>query len=149
MHEQPERGIRSLEELGEIAGISRARFATHIHSTTGADALRISDSLAYWGRAVPSQEGEPLKMIAPFVGYDSVTALNRSISHHVSVSPKAWLASQQSGEIKLGSEPQADFPVEYAGVDKYGSRIRLKPPLTELFNRRNPKVAIMEMMSIP
>lgn len=101
MHEQPERNW-SLEELGQIAGMSRARFATHFHATMGQTPF---EYLTLWRIGLAQsllRKGEPLKIIAPFVGYGSAAALNRSFSHHVGVSPKAWLASQQPGEIRLG-----------------------------------------------
>lgn len=101
MHEQPERAW-SLEELGHIAGMSRARFAAHFLITIKQTPF---EYLALWRIGVAQsllKKGEPLKRVAPSVGYASAGALNRSFSRHVGVPPIAWLASQQSSEIETG-----------------------------------------------
>lgn len=93
IHEEPERAW-SLEQLAQIAGMSRARFAAHFLATMGQTpfeylALRrigVAQSLL--------KKGEPLKMVAPSVGYASAGALIRSFSQHVGMPPMTWLAAQ-------------------------------------------------------
>lgn len=99
IHEEPERAW-SLEELGHIAGMSRARFAAHFLATMEQTPF---EYLALWRIGVAQsllKKGEPLKMVAPSVGYASAGALIRSFSQHVGVPPMTWLASQQAGEVK-------------------------------------------------
>lgn len=98
MHQQPEYPW-TLEELGRLAGMSRARFAAHFHTTMEQTPF---EYLALWRIGIAQsllRKGESLKMIAPSVGYASTGALIRSFSHHVGMPPMTWLASQQSGEI--------------------------------------------------
>lgn len=100
MHERPEHAW-TLEELGRMAGMSRARFAAHFLATMEQTPF---EYLALWRIGVAQsllKKGESLKMIAPSVGYASAGALIRSFSHYVGVPPMTWLASQQSGEIEL------------------------------------------------
>lgn len=100
MHEKPEHPW-TLEELGRMAGMSRARFAAHFHATMEQTPF---EYLALWRIGIAQsllKKGESLKMIAPSVGYASAGALIRSFSHQVGVPPMTWLASQESGEIEL------------------------------------------------
>jgi AraC-like DNA-binding protein len=99
MHEEPERGW-TLEELGQIAGMSRARFAAHFLSVMG---MTPFEYLARWRIGVAQSmlnRGEPLKMVAPSVGYASAGALSRSFAQHVGLSPIAWLNARREGEIQ-------------------------------------------------
>jgi AraC-like DNA-binding protein len=99
MHQKPERAW-TLEELGRISGMSRARFAAHFLATMGQTPF---EYLALWRIGVAQsllKKGEPLKIVAPLVGYASAGALIRSFSHHVGVPPITWLASHQTGEIE-------------------------------------------------
>jgi AraC-like DNA-binding protein len=98
IHQEPEHAW-TLEELGRIAGMSRARFAAHFLAVMGQTPF---EYLALWRIGVAQsllKRGEPLKMIAPSVGYASAGALIKSFSHHVGVPPMTWLASQQTGEV--------------------------------------------------
>ena len=98
MHEGPERAW-TLEELGQIAGMSRARFAAHFLSVMG---MTPFEYLARWRIGVAQsmlKRGEAMKMVAPAVGYTSAGALSRSFSQHVGLSPIAWLHAQRGGEM--------------------------------------------------
>ncbi len=100
MHERPEHPW-TLEELGRMAGMSRARFAAHFLATMDQTPF---EYLALWRIGIAQsllKKGESLKMIAPSVGYASAGALIRSFSQYVGMPPMAWLASQQSGEIEM------------------------------------------------
>lgn len=99
MHEEPERAW-TLEGLGQIAGMSRARFAAHFLSVMG---MTPFDYLSRWRIGVAQsmlKRGEAMKMVAPSVGYASVRALSRSFAQHVGLSPTAWLDAQRGGEIR-------------------------------------------------
>lgn len=90
IHELPEKSW-SLEELARIAGMSRARFAAHFRATTGQTPFQY---LALWRIGVTQsllKKGQPLKMIAPSVGFMSAEALIRSFTQYVGISPMAWL----------------------------------------------------------
>lgn len=97
IHHEPERAW-TLEELARIAGMSRARFAAHFHATIGQTPF---EYLALWRVGVAQsllKKGEPLKMVAPSVGYASAAALSRAFSQHVGMPPMTWLAAQQSDD---------------------------------------------------
>ncbi|SEG03093.1 Helix-turn-helix domain-containing protein [Bryocella elongata] len=98
MHQHPERSW-SLEELAHIAGMSRARFAAHFLTIMGQTPF---EYLVLWRIAVAQsllRKGEPLKMIAPAVGYASAAALNRAFTLHMGMPPMSWLAAQQPASI--------------------------------------------------
>jgi transcriptional regulator GlxA family with amidase domain len=94
IHEQPERAW-TLEELAHIAGMSRARFAVRFRVVTGQTPFGY---LALWRIGVAQsllKKGEPLKLVAPSVGFASAEALTRSFSQLAGMPPMAWLAAQQ------------------------------------------------------
>jgi AraC-like DNA-binding protein len=94
IHDEPERAW-TLEKLGQIAGMSRARFAAHFLAVMGQTPF---EYLALWRIGVAQsmlKKGEPLKMVAPLVGYASAAALTRSFSQHVGMPPMSWLAEQR------------------------------------------------------
>jgi transcriptional regulator GlxA family with amidase domain len=91
MHERPEHPW-SLEELADAAGMSRARFAVHFHKIVGATPF---EYLADWRIGVAQtllKRGEPLKIVAPSVGYMSSTALTRAFIRKVGLSPTKWIS---------------------------------------------------------
>ena len=99
IHQEPERAW-TLEELAHLAAMSRARFAAHFLATMGQTPF---EYLAVWriGAAQSRlRKGQPLKMIAPSVGYASAAALSRSFSLRVGMPPMAWLANQRNNEIR-------------------------------------------------
>jgi AraC-like DNA-binding protein len=98
-HQEPERAW-TLNQLAHIAGMSRARFAAHFLATMGQTAF---EYLTLWRIGVAQsmlKKGEPLKMVAPAVGYASAEALIRAFSHHVGMPPMAWVAAQKSGATR-------------------------------------------------
>lgn len=97
MHAEPERAW-SLAELSRIAGMSRARFAACFLATMGQTAFSYLAILRIGFAQSLLRKGEPLKMVAPSVGYGSTGALIRSFSQHVGMPPMTWLAAQQSSE---------------------------------------------------
>jgi AraC-like DNA-binding protein len=95
-HREPEKAW-SLEELAHVGGMSRARFAAHFLNTMGQTPF---EYLTQWRIGVAQsllKRGEPLKMVAPAVGYSSTGALTRSFSLIVGKPPMAWLATQVRG----------------------------------------------------
>ncbi|MGA8938280.1 MAG: AraC family transcriptional regulator [Acidobacteriaceae bacterium] len=99
IHQMPEKAW-TLEELAHVAGMSRARFAAHFVATMGQTPF---EYLAVWRIGIAQsllKKGEPLKMIAPSVGYASAGALSRSFSLRVGMPPMLWLAAQRNNEIK-------------------------------------------------
>jgi len=91
MHERPERAW-SLEALARRAGMSRARFAARFREVMGVTPF---DYLADWRIGVAQtllRKGEPLKTVAPAVGYTNATALTRVFSKRIGESPTRWLA---------------------------------------------------------
>ena len=93
LHGEPERAW-TLEEMAHIGGMSRARFAGHFLSIMGQTPF---EYLTCWRIGVAQsllKKGEPLKMVAPAVGYSSTGALTRAFSQIVGQPPMAWLAAQ-------------------------------------------------------
>ena len=94
MHERPEENW-SLELLAQSAGMSRARFAAHFRKVVGVTPF---DYLTDWRIGVAQtklRKGEPLKMIAPSVGYMNATALTRVFIQRLGVSPSDWVIRGQ------------------------------------------------------
>lgn len=99
VHREPERAW-SLEELAHEGGMSRARFAAHFLNIMGQTPF---EYLAQWRIGVAQsllKKGEPLKMVAPAVGYSSTGALTRSFSQLVGRPPMAWLAAQRTDDSR-------------------------------------------------
>ncbi len=97
LHREPER-TWSLEELAHMGGMSRARFAAHFLAVMAQTPF---EYLTQWRIGVAQsllKKGEPLKMVAPAVGYSSTGALTRSFSQLVGKPPMAWLAAQRTDE---------------------------------------------------
>lgn len=90
MHEQAARPW-SLEEMADLAGMSRARFAVHFRETVGETP---ADYLAAWRVTLAQQllrAGRPLKHIAHDVGYASPSALARAFIRKTGAAPTHWL----------------------------------------------------------
>jgi AraC-like DNA-binding protein len=93
-HREPEKAW-SLEEVAHVGGMSRARFAAHFLSTMGQTPF---EYLTQWRIGIAQsllKSGEPLKIVAPAVGYSSTGSLTRTFSQLVGKPPMAWLAAQQ------------------------------------------------------
>jgi len=96
MHEKPEYPW-TLEKLAQKANMSRTRFAVNFRETVGITPL---EYLTDWRVSIAQtllKRGQPLKMVAPSVGYGSSIALTRVFSKRVGVSPTVWLTSQARG----------------------------------------------------
>lgn len=90
MHEKPNHPW-SLDELADIAGMSRARFAVNFRETVGVTPL---DYLTDWRMSVAQnmlKQGKPIKSIAAAVGYQSQAALARVFSKRLGHAPSEWL----------------------------------------------------------
>jgi AraC-like DNA-binding protein len=90
MHADPARAW-SLPALADEAGMSRSAFASAFRSAVG---LAPGEYLARW-RVCLAQDllrrGEPLKRIAPRVGYGGIASLSRAFRQACGESPRAWL----------------------------------------------------------
>lgn len=76
MHEQPRRSW-TLDDLADVAGMSRTRFATHFRAVVGRTPI---DYLTRWRMTLAHQllaKGKPVKFVAAQVGYDSAAAFSR------------------------------------------------------------------------
>jgi AraC-like DNA-binding protein len=97
IHEAPERDW-TLAEFAHLAGMSRARFAAHFLATVGQTPFTYLAHCRIGVAQTLLKRGEPLKSIAPAVGYANTGALIRSFSQHVGMPPMTWLAAQQGKE---------------------------------------------------
>jgi AraC-like DNA-binding protein len=91
MHQHPEQPW-DLDRLANISGMSRARFAAHFREVVGTTPVAY---LTAWRMAIVRtmlRRGEPLKSIAPAVGYESSTALSRVFTQSTGMSPTEWIA---------------------------------------------------------
>jgi AraC-like DNA-binding protein len=91
IHQHPEQPW-DLDRLANIAGMSRARFAAHFREVVGTTPVAY---LTAWRMAIVRtmlRRGEPLKSIAPAVGYESSTALSRIFTQSTGMSPTEWIA---------------------------------------------------------
>jgi AraC-like DNA-binding protein len=90
MHAHPEHPW-TLNELASLAGMSRPRFAQHFHEVIG---MTPFSYLTDWRIGVAQdmlRKREPLKMVAPAVGYSASTSFSRAFSDRIGVSPMEWL----------------------------------------------------------
>ncbi len=90
MHDQPAHPW-TLDELADLAGMSRARFAVNFREAAGMTPL---DYLTDWRMSVARnliREGRPIKSVAVAVGYQSQAALTRVFSKRVGCSPTEWM----------------------------------------------------------
>ena len=91
MHERPEYPW-SLQQLAQTAGMSRPRFAAYFKRIVGVTPF---DYLTDWRIGLAQsllRKREPLKIVAPAVGFASSTALSRAFSRRLGESPAAWLS---------------------------------------------------------
>ena len=99
LQREPERAW-TLEELAHVGGMSRARFAAHFLRIMGQTPF---EYLTCWRIGVAQsllKRGQPLKMVAPAVGYSSIGALTRTFAQIVGKPPMSWLAAQTSKGIR-------------------------------------------------
>jgi len=84
----------TLPQLAASAGMSRSAFAAAFRERVG---MAPGEYLARWRVCLAQdllRKGEPLKRIAPRVGYGGIAALSRAFRQACGVSPRAWLAAQ-------------------------------------------------------
>jgi AraC-like DNA-binding protein len=89
MHDKPAHPW-TLDELADLAGMSRARFAVNFRERTGITPL---DYLTDWRMSVAQnliRQGRPIKSVAAAVGYQSQAALARVFTKRIGVAPTDW-----------------------------------------------------------
>lgn len=90
MHDRPGHPW-TLDELADVAGMSRARFAVNFRETVGVTPL---DYLTDWRMSVAQnllKQGRPIKSVASAVGYQSQAALARVFAKRVGFAPANWV----------------------------------------------------------
>lgn len=90
MHDKPGHGW-TLDDLAEVAGMSRTRFASHFRDVTGSTPM---DYLTRWRMTIAQnllRKGQSIKAVAVAVGYDSPAALTRTFGKVVGRSPRDWM----------------------------------------------------------
>jgi AraC-like DNA-binding protein len=94
MHEFPGH-LWTLDELADLAGMSRARFAVNFRELVGITPL---DYLTDWRVSVAQnmlKNGRPIKSVAAAVGYQSHAALSRVFTKRIGLPPTEWLKEIQ------------------------------------------------------
>jgi AraC-like DNA-binding protein len=86
MHEQPG------QPWDVDRGMSRARIAPHFREVVGTTPMAYLTSWRIGIVQTMLRRGEPLKSIAPAVGYESSTALSRIFTQSTGQSPTEWMA---------------------------------------------------------
>jgi AraC-like DNA-binding protein len=97
VHNRPEHSW-SLEGLAKLAGMSRARFAAHFRTLLGVTPFEYLIDYRIGVAQGLLKRGEPLKIVAPSVGFLSQTAFSRAFSKRIGVSPTEWLSRNTSPE---------------------------------------------------
>jgi transcriptional regulator GlxA family with amidase domain len=96
MHEAPAQSW-TLEDLAEVAGMSRSVFAASFREAMGTTP---GQYLQGWRVGLAQQalrQGRPLKRIADDVGYGSEAALSRAFKAHTGQSPREWRGQARAG----------------------------------------------------
>ncbi len=89
MHDQPAQAW-TLEGLADVAGMSRARFATKFREIVGTTP---GNYLSTWRIGIAQsllKRGKPIPLIADAVGYANASALSRAFSTQIGISPAKW-----------------------------------------------------------
>ncbi|WP_202839885.1 AraC family transcriptional regulator [Luteimonas saliphila] len=89
MHEAPAKDW-SLDELAQVAGMSRSVFAASFRESVGTTP---GQYLQGWRIGLAQQalrRGRPLKIVAPQIGYGSEAALSRAFKAQTGRSPREW-----------------------------------------------------------
>lgn len=89
MHAAPARGW-TLEAMASVAGMSRARFASHFAHTVG---MPLGDYLTGWRLGLARRllrRGLAVKQVAADVGYSSPGAFGRMFLQRVGTTPREW-----------------------------------------------------------
>jgi transcriptional regulator GlxA family with amidase domain len=97
MHEAPAQDW-ALEDLAELAGMSRSGFATTFRDVVG---LTPGQYLQGWRIGLAQRAlraGHPLKRVAVEVGYGSEAALSRAFKVQTGKSPGQWRKSHQPAQ---------------------------------------------------
>jgi AraC-like DNA-binding protein len=95
MHEHPANPW-TLEQLADLAHMSRARFAANFHKLAGIPPL---EYLTHWRLSVARgllRKGRPLKSVASAVGYQSPEAFGRAFARRIGHTPAEWVRGQLS-----------------------------------------------------
>lgn len=90
MHERPGHPW-TLDELADVSGMSRARFAVNFREAVGITPL---EYLTDWRMSVAQnllKIGRPIKSVASAVGYQSQASLARVFTKRVGFAPSEWL----------------------------------------------------------
>lgn len=91
MHDSPGRNWR-LEDLADVAGMSRTHFANSFRETVG---VTPGEYLSGWRLTLARAEiakGVPLKIVAGRIGFSSSAALSRAFSRRFGFTPREGLA---------------------------------------------------------
>lgn len=94
MHERPSHPW-TLEQLADIANVSRARFAANFHRLAGVTPL---DYLTNWRLSVARtllRQGRSLKSAASAVGYQSPEAFGRVFAKRMGKTPTEWMRAME------------------------------------------------------
>ncbi|MEQ8234610.1 MAG: AraC family transcriptional regulator [Gammaproteobacteria bacterium] len=95
MHEDPAEDW-SLARLAAVAGMSRARFASHFRATVGQTP---GAYLTDWRLSLAQsllRAGQPVNVVADAVGYEAASAFARVFSQRIGLAPTAWLRQQRA-----------------------------------------------------
>lgn len=90
MHNAPEKKW-TVDYLGDLAGMSRARFAHHFKDKVGSTPMEYLTHLRLSRAKAMMLQGKPIKAVSVSVGYSGSAAFDRAFHKTVGKTPTEWL----------------------------------------------------------
>ncbi|TNG92008.1 AraC family transcriptional regulator [Pasteurellaceae bacterium USgator11] len=97
LHQKPAEAWQ-LDNMAELANMSRSNFAAHFKKVIGISAM---DYLTQWRLTLAQRKirsGLPIALVAEEVGYQYASAFSRIFTAKIGLSPLKWLAKQQQSD---------------------------------------------------
>ena len=109
MHEAPKKPWK-LQDLADVAGMSRTRFAEHFRKLVGRTPI---EYLTVWRMTIACQllgKGKPVKSVAAQVGYDSAAAFSRVFTQLTGHPPREFDALRNGSGFDIDTGGPCNRP---------------------------------------
>ena len=100
IHKEPAKSW-TLEQLANMAGMSRASFAVKFRDTLG---MTPGDYLGHWRLGLAKtllKKGRPVSLVSDEVGYSSAAAFTRAFAGRFGQTPTSWLKQTWQGQADV------------------------------------------------